>query len=112
MPMVRAGAITCLVMAAALGGCSSVGRFDTAPAHEIDLSGSWALDHAASTDPQPILDKLRPKPRHDYFGAPPEDGTGQSGPPDDSGPQQGGPGQGGGQGGGRRRGGGGGGGGG
>jgi hypothetical protein len=108
MLMVRARAITCLLMAsAALGGCSSVGRFDTAPSHEIDLSGSWALDHAASTDPQPLLDKLRPKPRPNYYGGPPDDGTGMDNgqPPDDSGPQQGGPGQGGG--GGRRRGGGG-----
>ena len=104
MLMVRARAITCLVTASvALGGCSSVGKFDAAPSHEVDLSGSWALDHAASTDPQPILDKLRPKPRPDQFGGVPDDGSGI--PPDTSGPPQGGGQQGGG---GRRRGGGGG----
>src|SRR5579859_3648661 len=106
MLRVRARLITCVSAASvALGGCSAVGRLDPAPAHDTNLAGSWALDHTASTDPQPILDKLRPKPRNDHFGGPPpDDGSGgDNGQGPDSGPPQGG-----GQGGpgGRRRGGG------
>jgi hypothetical protein len=106
MLMVRAREITVSAVASvALVGCASVGRFEPNPSHTVDLSGSWTLDHAASDDPQPILEKLRPKLRRDsYGGMSPDDGTGdngQMGPPD-SGPQRGGQG---GQGG-RRRGGG------
>jgi hypothetical protein len=92
MLMVRAREITVSVVAVALVGCGSVGRFDPNPSHTVDLSGSWTLDHAASDDPQPILEKLRPKPRKDFNGGMPDDGTGgnEQGPPDDSGPQRGG----------------------
>jgi hypothetical protein len=108
MPMVRArqitlAAITCVTLA----GCGSVTRLDPTPAKSTDLSGTWLLDRAASDDPKPLLDKLRPKPVSRRWDAPPDDGTGMG---DDSGPSGGGQ-QGGGQsggGGGRRRGGGGG----
>jgi len=52
-----------LVMAGlALSGCSSVRGLDPAPSSGVDLSGSWMLNHAASDDPKPLFDKLRPKP--------------------------------------------------
>jgi hypothetical protein len=111
MPIVRAREITLAVITCVtLAGCGSVSRLDPIPSKSIDLSGTWVLDHSASDDPKPLLDKLRPKPASHRWGAPPDEGTGMD---DDSGPpgggQQGGgqPGGGGG-GGGRRRGGGGG----
>jgi hypothetical protein len=103
MLMVRAREITVSVVASvALAGCGSVGKFDSNPSKTIDLSGSWALDHAASDDPQPVLDKLRPKPRNDHYGQPPDDGSGMD---NGQGPPGGGPQQGGAGGGQRRRGG-------
>jgi hypothetical protein len=72
-----------------LAGCSSVGRYDPDPSHAVDLSGNWTLDRAASEDPKPLIEKLRPKPvsrRWDTF--PDEDDAGaQDG---SSGPQPGG----------------------
>jgi hypothetical protein len=85
-----------VVASMALAGCGSVSRLDANPSKSVDLSGSWVLNHAASDDPKPILDKLRPKPSNRRWGPPPDDGTG-----DDSGPQNGG--QQGGQRGGRSR---------
>jgi len=110
MPMVRAREFT-LAMAAlvALAGCGSVGRFDPAPAHIVDLSGSWTLNRTASDDPKVTLEKLRPKPVNPRWDTPPSDDgmADDTGPPD--GGQQGGQGggQGGRRGGGRSRGGGG-----
>jgi hypothetical protein len=101
MPIVRAREITLAAVASvALAGCGSVSRLESNPSKSVDLSGSWVLDRAASDDPKPILEKLRPKPpgRRDM---PPDDGTGdESGPPDG---RQGGGQQGGGRGGGRSR---------
>lgn len=72
-------------------GCASVGRLDPSPSKTVDLSGSWTLDRAASDDPKPILEKLRPRPVRDRWGAPPDDGMDdESGPPEGGGQQQGG----------------------
>ncbi len=108
MFIVRAREITLATVAiTVLAGCGSVGRLDENPAHTVDLSGSWALDHTLSDDPKPVIEKLRPKPMKRRWDMPPDDSD--DGPPGGGG-QQGG--QDGGQGGGRsRRGGGGGGGG-
>jgi hypothetical protein len=108
MPIVRAREITLAVMACVtLAGCGSVARLEPIPSKSIDLSGSWVLDHSASDDPKPLLDKLRPKPNPHRGDMPPDDGTG-----DDTGAsgggQQGGGQRGGGGGGRSRRGGGGG----
>jgi hypothetical protein len=101
MLIVRAREITLgIIMSVALAGCGGVSRLDANPAKEVDLSGNWVLDHAASEDPKPVLEKLRPKPVSHRWDAPPDDGTG-----DDTGPPQGGGQQGGGgqRGGGRSR---------
>ncbi|HUI60310.1 MAG TPA: hypothetical protein VLX90_08805 [Steroidobacteraceae bacterium] len=68
-------ALAAMILAGwALGGCSSVRGLESAPASSVDLSGSWMLNHAASDDPKPLLDKLRPKPGSNRrFGMPPED---------------------------------------
>lgn len=100
MLMVRAREILLAVMAAGvLAGCG-IARLEQTPSKTVDLSGGWILDRAASEDPQPVLDKLRPKPPSHRWGGdvPPDDGTG-----DDTGASGGGQ-QGGGQrGGGRSR---------
>ncbi|MBV8742604.1 MAG: hypothetical protein JOZ12_12520 [Sinobacteraceae bacterium] len=44
-----------------LSACS-VGHFDANAPQEVDLSGNWVLDRAASDNPQPILERLRPRP--------------------------------------------------
>jgi hypothetical protein len=102
MPIVRAREITLAVLAfVTLAACGSVSRLEPVPSKSIDLSGSWVLDHSASDDPKPLLDKLRPKPGA-HRGDTPDDGTGLG---DDSGASGGGQ-QGGGQrggGGGRSR---------
>ena len=84
-----------MVAAAVLAGCG-LSRLDESPSKTVDMSGSWILDAAASDDPKPLLDKLRPKPLKRGWGAPPDDGMG-----DEAGPPAGGQ-QGGGQGGGGR----------
>jgi hypothetical protein len=102
MPIVRTRDIALTAMAClALAGCSGVSRLEPIPSKSIDLSGSWVLDHSASDDPKPLLDKLRPKPVAHGGDTPPDDGTGLG---DDSGASGGGQ-QGGGQrgGGGRSR---------
>ncbi len=79
-----------VLAAALLAGCG-IARMDEAPSKPVDLSGSWLLDRAASEDPQPLLDKLRPKPVNNRgWGPSPDDGTGDDtvGPP--GGGQQGG----------------------
>jgi hypothetical protein len=101
MPIVRTRDIALTAMAClALAGCGSVSRLEPIPSKSIDLSGSWVLDHSASDDPKPLLDKLRPKPVA-HRGDTPDDGTGLSDDSDASGGGQ----QGGGQrgGGGRSR---------
>ncbi|MEA3178550.1 MAG: hypothetical protein QOI59_2073 [Gammaproteobacteria bacterium] len=100
MPIVRAREILLAGMAAGmLAGCG-VTRLEQSPSKMVDLSGSWILDPAASDDPKPLLEKLRPKPVSRRWGDNlPDDGTG-----DDTGPPSGGGQQGGGQrGGGRGR---------
>lgn len=103
MAIVRVREISLATVAAmSLAACGSVGRLDPVPEHVIDLSGSWTLNRAASDDPKPIMEKLRPKPIPRRWGASPDDEMGdESGPP--VGGQQGGQqgGQGGGRGGGR-----------
>jgi hypothetical protein len=95
MSILRAREISLVTLVAvSLAGCASVGRFDPEPAHTIDLSGSWILDHAASEDPKAAIEKLRPKPVKHGWDTPPDDGTG-----DDTGPPEGGGQQGGGRGG-------------
>jgi hypothetical protein len=96
MPTVRAREITLAALALlALAGCGSVGRFDPNPSHTVDLSGSWTLDRAASEDPKPVIEKLRPKPvKHRWDMPPDDDGTGDdTGPPEGGGQQGGGGGQ-------------------
>jgi len=95
MLIVRARAILPLILATGmLAGCG-VARLDEAPSKSVDMSGSWLLDRSASDDPQPLLDKLRPKPVNNRgWGQPQDDGTGL--PPDDTGPPSGGGQQGGG----------------
>jgi hypothetical protein len=103
MSMVRAREITLAVvawMAVAVTGCGSVGRFDPNPAHAVDLSGSWTLDRAASDDPKPLFEKLRPKPVKHRWDMPPDEGLDDDSGPPEGGGQQGGGGQ---RGGGRSR---------
>jgi hypothetical protein len=98
MPMVRVRAIFSAAFAAGLLAGCGVARLDESPSKAVEMSGSWVLDRSASDDPQPLLEKLRPKPVSNRWGGPPpDDGTGL--PPDDTGP----PGGGGQQGGGQRR---------
>ena len=93
MPIVRAREMTLAAVASvALAGCGSVSTLDANPSKVVDLSGNWVLDRAASDDPKPILEKLRPKPQSRRWDVAPDDGTG-----DDTGPPEGGGQQGGGQ---------------
>ena len=93
MLIVRARGILLASLAAGvvLAGCG-VARLDENPSKSVDMSGSWVLNRAASDDPKPLLDKLRPKPVNNRgWGAPPDDGTGdETGPPDGGGQQGGG----------------------
>jgi len=91
MPVVGTREFTVLASAlATLAACGSVGRLDQAPAHTVDLSGSWTLNRAASDDPKPIIEKLRPKPLKHRWEMPPDEDTDGLGPPDDGGQQGGG----------------------
>src|SRR6266850_3040496 len=74
----------------ALAGCGSIGRLDPNPDHVVDLSGSWILDRAASDDPKPVIEKLRPQPIKHRWDMPPDDGLGDDGPPEGTGQQGGG----------------------
>jgi hypothetical protein len=58
MPTVRAAGWILCVAAAALGGCAGAGLSPDAPAG-ASLGGAWKLDHAASDDPQKVLDQMR-----------------------------------------------------
>ncbi|MFL6601990.1 MAG: hypothetical protein ACJ8R9_11755 [Steroidobacteraceae bacterium] len=91
MPIVRAREITlAALILVALAGCGSIGRLDPNPDHSVDMSGSWILDHAASDDPKPVIEKLRPKPIKHRWDMPPDDGLGDEGPPEGPGQQGGG----------------------
>jgi hypothetical protein len=57
-PAVRAGTLLACVAAAALAGCAGSG-FAPEPAPGVSLAGAWKLDHAASDDPQKLLDQMR-----------------------------------------------------
>lgn len=86
-----------------LAGCGTIRGYDQVPSHEVNLSGSWVLDKAASDDPKKALDALRPKPVKRPWGLPPDDDDmGQAGGAADPSGQQGGGGGGGGGGRGRR----------
>ncbi len=88
MMMVRAREITlAAVSCVTLAGCGSVGRFDPNPSHTVDLSGSWTLDHTASDDPKPIIEKLRPKPVSPRWGMSPDED--ENGSPQGGGDQDG-----------------------
>lgn len=78
------------VSCAALAACGSVGRLDPDPAHGIDLSGSWTLNPAASDDPKPAIEKLRPKPVSHRWDTSSDDDLGDENEPPGSGGQQGG----------------------
>ncbi len=59
MPMVRAwGLLVCAAAGATLGGCVGMGLSPEPPAG-VSLAGAWKLDHAASDDPQKVLDRMR-----------------------------------------------------
>jgi hypothetical protein len=59
MPKVRAwGLLVCAAAAATLGGCVGMGLAPEPPAG-VSLAGAWKLDHAASDDPQKLLDQMR-----------------------------------------------------
>jgi hypothetical protein len=58
-PAVRAGKLlACVAAAAALAGCAGTG-FAPEPPAGASLAGAWKLDHAASDDPQKLLDQMR-----------------------------------------------------
>jgi hypothetical protein len=59
MPILRAaGLLLCAAAATALAGC--VGRgLSPEPAPGVSLAGAWKLDHAASDDPQKVLEQMR-----------------------------------------------------
>lgn len=78
-----------VVLLMALAGCSSVGRFEGAPSHSIDMSGNWALDRTLSEDPKPLLEKLRPKPVKRRWDMGPDEAAEESGPPEGGGQQGG-----------------------
>ena len=85
------------VVLGALAGCSSVGRFEGAPAQGIDLSGNWTIDRTLSENPKPIIEKLRPKPMKPRWDMGPEESGDEMGPPEGGGRQGGGSGGGGGR---------------
>jgi hypothetical protein len=94
MVMLAARFWTLAALCAALIGCGSLGRYESSPRHTVDLSGNWTLNRAASEDPKPVIDGLRPKPTSRRWQMPDDD---DSGPQDggSSGPQPGGGGTGG-----------------
>jgi hypothetical protein len=59
MPNVRAaGLLAGATVAATLGGCVGQG-LSPEPPSGATLAGTWKLDHAASDDPQKVLDQMR-----------------------------------------------------
>jgi len=80
MSMVCTRVVLALMAFLGLVGCSAVGGFNPDPAPGVTLAGSWILDRAASEDPQPVLAKLRPKPRRDL--GPDELDSQSNGPPE------------------------------
>ena len=58
MPTVRGTLVLLCAAAALLCGCAGP-RVEEAPAPGVNLAGTWKLDHAASDDPQKILDHMR-----------------------------------------------------
>jgi hypothetical protein len=58
-PGVRAGKLlACAAAAAALAACAGSGLAPE-PKAGVSLAGNWKLDHAASDDPQKLLDQMR-----------------------------------------------------
>jgi hypothetical protein len=58
MPTVRGTLVLLCAATALLSGCAGP-RVDEAAPPGVNLSGAWKLDHAASDDPQKILDHMR-----------------------------------------------------
>jgi len=59
MRVVRAGRLPAYAAAAlALAGCAGAG-LSPEPKAGVSLAGAWKLDHAASDDPQKVLDQMR-----------------------------------------------------
>lgn len=58
MPSVRAAGWLLCAAAAALGGCAGAG-LSPEPTGGASLAGAWKLDHAASDDPQKVLEQMR-----------------------------------------------------
>jgi hypothetical protein len=84
MPLVRIRNRVCLgLVTLTLAACGTLGKLDPSPTHSVDLAGNWILNRAASEDPQPLLDKLRPRGGSHLGPMPsdfdPDDGTGPGG---------------------------------
>jgi hypothetical protein len=58
MPTVRAAGWLACAAAAVLGGCAGA-RLSPEPPAGVSLAGAWKLDHAASDDPQKVLEQMR-----------------------------------------------------
>jgi hypothetical protein len=59
MPIVRAGGLlVCAAAAGAVAGCTGA-ALAPEPAAGVSLAGAWKLDHAASDDPQKVLEQMR-----------------------------------------------------
>ena len=58
MPTVRGNLVLLCAAAALLSGCAGPRVTEEAPPG-VNLAGAWKLDHAASDDPQKILEHMR-----------------------------------------------------
>jgi hypothetical protein len=60
VPGVHAGRVlACVAAAAALAGCAAGSGLAPERPAGVSLAGAWKLDHAASDDPQKLLDQMR-----------------------------------------------------
>jgi len=58
MPIVCGGRLMLCAAATVLAGCAA-DRFAPEPPAGVTLAGAWKLDHAASDDPQKLLERMR-----------------------------------------------------